>query len=207
MFISRVELPWDAARNPYDLHKNLWRMFPGEAREVRATGDEARQGFLFRIEHNPIGRAARLLVQSRRAPVQANGVQLMGSREIHPQPSPGQRLSFLLTANPTKTITDTQRDAKPGKRSDKCRVPLIREDDQCQWLSRKLGKGGNIEAVNIQPHPPLLFRKGRYAGKLVTATFEGILCVSDPERLITLLENGIGPAKAFGCGLLLLRRI
>ncbi|WP_416347508.1 type I-E CRISPR-associated protein Cas6/Cse3/CasE [Acerihabitans sp. TG2] len=29
----------------------------------------------------------------------------------------------------------------------------------------------------------------------------------DPERLITTNEKGVGKARAFGCGLLLLRRI
>lgn len=206
MFISRVELSWDAARNPYDLHRHLWHLFPGEAREARTSSEGDRQGFLFRIEHNPIGRPARLLVQSRRAPVQRGGVMLIGTREFHPQPNTGQRLGFLLTANPVKTIVDDQRDAKSDKQSEKCRVPLIKEDDQRQWLSRKLGDAGKIEAVSVLPHPPVFFRKGRHGGKLVTVTFEGVLRVSDPERLTALLENGIGPAKAFGCGLMLVRR-
>lgn len=42
---------------------------------------------------------------------------------------------------------------------------------------------------------------------VVTVTFEGVLNVIDPDRLVMLLENGIGPAKAFGCGLLLVRRL
>jgi CRISPR/Cas system-associated endonuclease Cas1 len=57
------------------------------------------------------------------------------------------------------------------------------------------------------PHVPLYFRKGKRAGKLVTCTFEGVLRVDDPERLTILLENGVGPARAFGCGLLLVRRL
>jgi CRISPR system Cascade subunit CasE len=47
---------------------------------------------------------------------------------IQPAPSAGQRLAFVLTANPVKTITDTQRNAKPDKQSEKCRVPLIKEE-------------------------------------------------------------------------------
>jgi CRISPR system Cascade subunit CasE len=206
MFMSRVELPWDAARNPYDLHRHLWHLFPGEAREARTSGAEDRQGFLFRIEQNPVGRPARVLVQSRRPPIAAEGAMLIGTREFRPQPSAGQRLAFLLTANPVKTIVDAQRDAKPGKQSEKCRVPLIKEEEQRLWLSRKLGEAGEIEVVNVLPHPPVFFRKGRRGGKLVTVTFDGVLRVDDPEQLTALLENGIGPAKAFGCGLLLVRR-
>lgn len=206
MFISRVEIPWEAVRNPYDIHRQVWRLFPGEARETRQSGEQERQGFLFRIEERRIGRPARLLVQSRRAPVRAEGILLHGSREIQPTPSVGQRLAFLLTANPVKTITDTERAAKPGKQSEKCRVPLIRENDQRNWLARKLGAAATFENTNILPHAPLYFRKDRRAGKLVTCTFEGVLKVNDPAGLVGLLENGVGHAKAFGCGLLLVRR-
>lgn len=207
MFLSRVEIPWEAARNPYDLHRQLWRLFPGEAREVRSNGDEVRQGFLFRVEDHQTGRPAPLLVQSRRAPEAAPGVTLVGTREFHPQPAAGLRLSFLITANPVKTITDAERDAKPGKKSEKCRVPLIREEEQREWLARKLAGAAEVGAVAVQPHPPFYFRKGTKAGKLAVVTFEGVLSVEEPETFVRLLENGIGPAKAFGCGLLLVRRI
>lgn len=207
MFLSRVELPWESARNPYDLHRHVWRLFPDEALEPRASGEAKRQGFLFRVEHNPTGRPARLLVQSQRAPVVAAGISLVGTREFCPRPVPKQRLGFLLTANPVKTILDAEREAKPGKKSEKCRVPLIREENQREWLRRKLALGAEVETAKVLPHPPLYFRKGNRGGKLVTSTFEGVLRVSDPHVLTVLLENGIGPAKAFGCGLLLVRRL
>lgn len=206
MFISRVEIPWEAARNPYDLHRQLWQLFPGEERETRQTGQQARQGFLFRIEERRTGRPARLLVQSRRAPVRADGLLLLGSREIHPVPGAEQRLAFVLTANPVKTVVDVEREVKPGKQSDKCRVPLIREEDQLSWLNRKLSPAATIERVDILPQVPLYFRKGKSAGKLAVCTFEGVMKVSEPQRLAYLLENGIGHGKAFGCGLLLVRR-
>jgi CRISPR system Cascade subunit CasE len=206
MFLSRVEIPWEFARNSYDLHRQLWRLFPGEKKETRNNGEELRQGFLFRIEDNSTGRPARLLVQSRRAPEAASGVVLVGTREIQPQPVAGQRLAFLLTANPVKTIADAQRDAKPGKKSEKCRVPLIKEEDQREWIARKLAGAASVEAASILPHRPLYFRKGNRGGKLVPITFEGVLCVEEPAKLTTLLENGVGPAKGFGCGLLLIRR-
>lgn len=207
MFLTRVELPWEAARNPYDIHRQLWRLFPGEAPEPRSSGDEERQGFLFRVEDSQIGRPTRLLVQSRRTPTDADGVLLIGMREFHPQPAVGQRLAFLLTANPVKTIVDAQREAKPSKRSEKCRVPLIKEEGQRLWLARKLAGAGMVEALSVLPHAPTYFRKGSRGGKLVTVTFEGVLNVTDAERLTGLLEAGIGPAKAFGCGLLLVRRV
>lgn len=37
--------------------------------------------------------------------------------------------------------------------------------------------------------------------------FTGVLQVTDPETFLEALFNGIGPAKGFGCGLLLVRRV
>lgn len=206
MFLSRVEIPWELARNPYEFHRQLWRFFPREPKEVRQSGEDIRQGFLFRVEEHRTGRPARILVQSRRAPEVAPDLVLIGTREFHPQPSARQRLAFLLTANPIKTIVDAEREQKPGKKSEKCRVPLIREEDQREWLSRKLTGAAKVEATTVQPHPPLYFRKRNRGGKLATVTYEGILCVTDTECFLSLLENGIGPAKGFGCGLMLVRR-
>ena len=206
MFLSRVEVPWEFARNPYEFHRHLWRLFPGEAKETRSNDGEVRQSFLFRIEDNQTGRPARLLVQSRRPPEATSGLIVIGTREFQPQPVAGQRLAFLLTANPVKTITDSQRDAKPGKTSEKCRVPLIHEADQRAWLTRKLANAGEIVAASVLSHAPMYFRKDNRGGKLATATFDGVLRVSDSTRLTELLENGVGPAKGFGCGLLLVRR-
>jgi CRISPR system Cascade subunit CasE len=207
MFLSRVEIPWEAARNPYEFHRRLWDLFPGKPRESRISADEVRQGFLFRVEDNPPGRPARLLVQSRQAPRLATGLAVLGTREFCPRPVQGQRLAFLLTVNPVKTITDQERADKPDKRSEKCRVPLIREEELRAWLARKLASAAEVVAVNVLPHPPLYFRKGNRGGKLVTASFEGVLGVADTDALVKHLENGIGPAKAFGCGLLLVRRL
>lgn len=223
MFISRVEVPWEAARNAYDIHRQLWRLFPGEERETRQSSEQDRQGFLYRVESHRVGRPAILLLQSRRAPTRSDGLILHGSREIRPMPSAKQRLAFLLTANPTRTVVDEQGADKPhklerhaekqAKRPDRkshapsCRVPLIKEDEQRAWLVRKLAGAASLEGADILQHEPLYFRKGRAAGKLVTCTFEGVLRVDEPECLARLLENGIGHAKAFGCGLLLVRRL
>lgn len=84
---------------------------------------------------------------------------------------------------------------------------LIREEEQRTWLERKLAGAAAIEAATLQPRAPLYFRKGNRAGKLVAITFEGVLQVLDSTLMLSLLENGIGPAKGFGCGLLLVRKL
>lgn len=51
-----------------------------------------------------------------------------------------------------------------------------------------------------------LQRKGEAPIRFSTLDFEGVLVVRDPERFIAKVATGFGPQKAFGCGLMLLRR-
>lgn len=207
MYLSRIEIPWSIFRNPYRIHKDIWQLFPGMSREPRKSRDEERQGFLFRMEGSHPGRPARLLLQSRQSPVPSEKVTLIATKELNPRPAEGQLLSFLLTANPVKTITD-----KGGRKNNKdepkkCRVPLIKEDQQIEWLRTRLKDAAALESVKVRSLAPLFFLKKGEAGKLSPVEFEGVLRVIIPDLLLTTLENGIGPAKAFGCGLMLLRRI
>ena len=206
MFISRIEMPWDCVRNPYEIHRCLWRLFPGEGKEARGALEEERQGFLFRVEQYAAGRPVRVLLQSRLAPAAAEGLALLGTRRFDPQPEAGQSLAFVLTANPVKTVVDSLKDDKPGKRSATVRVPLVKEEEQRAWLIRKLAPGAEVEQATVRAHEPIYFRKSNRAGKIVSATFEGVLRVRDGAGLRDMLAKGIGPAKSFGCGLLLLRR-
>ena len=214
MFISRVEVDWSKARNPYDLHRAVWTLFPEQEKETRSSLDESRQGFLFRVEENRPGQPAHLLVQSRIEPqVEGQWARVLGRREFDPQPSEGQRLAFLVTANPVKTIDDQRHESKPGKKPNKkdrfkCRVPLLREEEQIAWLVRRLDGSARVESAVVQAHPLLFFRDERKNnGKLLTVTFQGLLRVTASEPLRERLHNGIGPAKAFGCGLMLVRRV
>lgn len=49
-------------------------------------------------------------------------------------------------------------------------------------------------------------RKGEAAIRFSTLDFEGVLEVVDPATLVSAVVRGVGPQKAFGCGLMLLRR-
>jgi CRISPR system Cascade subunit CasE len=86
-------------------------------------------------------------------------------------------------------------------------VPLIKEAEQREWIARKLASAGEIEVVSVLSHAPTYFRKGNRGGKLATVNFDGVLRVSDPTLITKLLENSIGHAKAYGCNLLLVRRL
>ncbi len=200
MHLSKIWLAPDRLDNAWEWHRALWTLFPGIRRQ---PGESA--PFLYRMEKMSLVQGAEVMVQSSLSPAKKSSrARLLASRDIDPRPRKGQKLAFRLTANVTKAIRDKDQPER------KIRVPLIKEWQQIDWLKRKLdGSADHFSTLHIQPHRPTYFRKGNRnrPGKIVTVSFEGILEVEDPEALVDQIAKGIGPAKAFGCGLMLLRRI
>ena len=84
---------------------------------------------------------------------------------------------------------------------------------QRDWLLKRTDANGfsvplednGRPAVDVVARAQDTFHRPR--GKRVTlsrATFEGVLQVEDPSALRAALTHGIGPAKAYGCGLMTL---
>lgn len=208
MILSRITVDWRNAANPYDIHRALWRLFPGQAKEARENFAARRTGFLFRIETLAVGHGAMVLMQSATPPTaEAEGARVLRlSSPFGPILQTGQRLGFLLTANPVKAIADENGRLNCKGEMKKCRVPLLREEERRAWLARKLDGAAELENVELRTDRPLYFRK-QGVGKIVPVTFEGTLQVTGGAELVHHLKNGIGPAKAFGCGLMLVRRL
>ncbi len=194
MYLSKVFLEPVALNNAHVWHKALWTLFPNRVPDTTAP-------FLFLIEQMNLAKGAKLLVQSEQLPEKSSNVaRVLAHKHWQPQFHLGQRLVFSLRANPTKKIRDKDNSER------KIRVPLIKEEEQEAWLNRKLDPVGNLHEIRIQKHPPIYFRKGARAGKVVSVSYEGIFEVQNPKSLQKIWESGIGPAKAFGCGMLMIRR-
>ncbi|MDC9155424.1 type I-E CRISPR-associated protein Cas6/Cse3/CasE [Escherichia coli] len=84
----------------------------------------------------------------------------------------------------------------------RCRVPLIKEAEQIAWLQRKLGNAARVEDVHPISERPQYFSGDGKSGKIQTVCFEGVITINDAPALIDLVQQGIGPAKSMGCGLL-----
>lgn len=201
MYLSKVLINGTACRNPYEIHRVLWKLFPEDA--------DAERDFLFRVERAG-QQSVEVLMLSRREPATAGArdVRLMGSKPYILSLQQDQRLRFMLVANPVKTINDESARLNSANEIKKCRVPLIREEDLRAWLRRKLESVAVVEAVKVEKRPAMNFRKTREkrVGKVQAVSFHGVLSVTDSAGLISLINTGIGPAKAFGCGLLSLAR-
>ena len=84
---------------------------------------------------------------------------------------------------------------------------LLREADQQAWLDRKAAAGGfRVLAVRASNVRPWRWARGGTRARHDGVDFEGVLQVADPGRFLATVETGIGPAKAFGFGLLSLAR-
>lgn len=85
-------------------------------------------------------------------------------------------------------------------------VPESRTDLPIPGLSNRSEGGAPAREVRITARDRRSFAKGSRGAPVVlhTATFEGRLQVTDARLLTERLLGGIGPAKAYGCGLLTL---
>ena len=122
MYISELALNWNFQRNPYEIHRLLWGFFPGMP--------ESKRPFLYRVSSRRTEEPFGILMQSSIAPddkAKVKGCVLSRTKEFHLSLAKGQMYRFLLCANPIKRLA-----------KERCRVPLIDEDQLYSWLAKKL---------------------------------------------------------------------
>lgn len=175
-------------RDGYAWHAALWHAFPGR--------DGQSQPFLFRIDRR--GDLVECLMLSDPEPKP----QHWGAWEVKtvvPDFLEHSRYRFQIRANPTMR-----------RSSDGRRLGIYGEDRLRAWLHRKADAAGfavgNGSLVVGAPIDETFVKNGR-RGKHVSVDFQGLLEVKDREAFRTAFANGIGSAKAFGYGLLMLQPI
>lgn len=118
---------------------------------------------------------------------------------------PGMRARFKIELN---TVYSTTKNVEKGKRG---RVVPVPHEKLGEFFLDRTEKNGflvNKNELAITNIGKKLFRRKKEDGEketrvnLVSATFEGILTVTDEERFRETLVMGIGRKKAYGFGLL-----
>lgn len=192
--------------NPYELHRTLASAFQNTDGKSYREHHEV----LFRLEplDHP-GAQPNILVQSKSQP---DWTELLKdylldaqSKSVKAEFYVNQMLSFRLLANPSKKIP------VDGK-SQGQRVPLFDKLDNTgknpalEWLSRKGEQFGFHVGFAITHSYWQSFRLSAKHDnniiKMYAVRYEGLLRVTDPDRLSQGLRSGIGPGKSFGFGLL-----
>jgi CRISPR system Cascade subunit CasE len=218
MLFSRVELaPASAAdladsglfATPYTVHQAVWKLF--------SNGEPRDRDFLFRVERLE-GRPL-VFTLSARPPKDSKGLWRIESKLFAPDLRAGDRLAFRLRANPT--IRRKEAGADSGQRCDAIydarrrekaaglerSVQEVAQEVGEAWLRRKSAElGFELETVAVDGYEVHRFKKKGQEVSVATCDFEGRLTVTDPERFRTTLATGIGSAKGFGNGLLLVKR-
>jgi len=148
------------------------------------------------------------------------------SKRYDPQLREGQSLAFQLRVNPVikkshengkQRAHDVVMNAKWEMRQDgtweDCELTeaQLAQREGERWLQRRTehyGYNFAPDQVRVESHRKHSFRKSSN-GRRVTFTtmdFVGQLVVTDPERFREeALFSGMGPSKAYGCGLLMVR--
>ena len=185
MYLSELQLDPSVFRNPYEIHRVIWRLFPDQP--------DMERPFLYRIQRDHRDRPSRLLVLSNIEPIpKADRVSILrGPKPVEIPVQKGQWWRFALTANPTKRIAKTR-----------ARVPLGDDVQRTDWLRRQLASAAELAEAHVTATRTIVFTKGQTHGTVQQVDLTGLLVVKDVDQLHRLIQTGIGPAKAFGCGLL-----
>ncbi|WP_448062247.1 type I-E CRISPR-associated protein Cas6/Cse3/CasE [Cellulomonas hominis] len=236
MYLSRIQLnpkrrdAWRLLGSPQRLHAAVLQSFPAPP-----TGDQGGAArVLWRLDHDD--HRADLYVVSPEQPDFAHLAEQAGwptTERGATKPyaaflerlAAGQVWAFRLAANPTRYLPHPT----TGRMQRFGHVTVAQQE---QWLLdkaetsgfrvtatiRRTVDGGESAIPEIAVTDRTMHRFDRRttdpgAGRprkdsvtLTVAQFDGRLEVTDPEALRRALVTGIGPAKAYGCGLLTLAR-
>jgi CRISPR system Cascade subunit CasE len=215
-------LPGDDDQRASAAHRLLWALF--------ADGPDRVRDFLWRDDGGDTWRRRTFLVLSARAPQDRRALFDIETKTFAPFLAPGRRLRFRLRASPA--ASEPRGPGQRGKRVDPVakalsglspeqraanRHDLIQEVGG-RWLDRQGeragfrvvqaadGDGGTRRRLMVDGDQWRRVR--RLQGRPMTFSqldFEGELTVEDPDLFLAALGRGFGRAKAFGCGLMLIR--
>lgn len=203
--LNALLLPQNAGARTDAQHRLLWTLF--------ADDPDRRRDFLWRED-----REGEFLVVSEREPVPTDLFSRVETKPYAPQNSSGDWLFFSLRANATRSKKEGKRvdvvmDAlHPIPKVDRAaRRMEIAEREGSAWLGRQGERNGfmahHCTVTDYSVHALPSHRGPRDAQpQFGILDLQGEIEVTDPDAFLYGLTKGLGRAKAFGCGLMLIRR-
>lgn len=209
----------------YIAHQLLWDLFPNDGIKKR--------DFLFHKENN--SELPLFYVVSDEKPL-SNDALFVQTKFFSPQLVEGQKLAFTLSANPVVTRKTEGRihsvkhniwvDTKKTKKrelenstgvfertsSNLQKVKQACELASKEWLMQhgKQRCGFHLTEDDILIREVLdhrFYKKSKEPIRFTSIHYEGVLTVTNPIAFTKMLNEGLGKSKAFGCGLMLIRRV
>jgi CRISPR system Cascade subunit CasE len=213
--IAPLLIPDDKKQQAGHAHRVLWLLFQDIP--------DSKRDFLWRDEGD-----GRYLILSQRPPTDPLGLFELTSKDFAPDLAVGDKLAYTLRANPVVASKPARKSADQGTRARGQKIDVVMQAlhavpkgerglvrDQIaseagqSWLASQGGKAGfKLSApplIDGYAQIPIERKKGRPAGFSVL-DFKGALEITDPAAFVAKLTTGFGSAKAFGNGLMLIRR-
>lgn len=230
MYLSRITIKPDAVKSkeflrvaagPYQIHSMIWELF--------SESEDQKRDFLYRVDTNN-GKPV-IYSLSQREPSNLSTLWKVETKPYNPQISVGMTLEFTLRVNPVITRTAPTKNGVKGKQSRHDVVmdakKRIREEkgdnadfsmnelvqqEGFRWLntrSERCGFSIREGDVRVDAYGQMNFMQGKKGKKITISTldYNGVLTVTDKDKFEEALYHGIGPAKGFGCGLMMIKRI
>ena len=222
--------PDDAGRRADAHHRLLWTLF--------SDGRDRDRDFLWRAE--PRGR---FYVLSHRRPEPHGLFEAPEVKAFEPVLTKGDRLTFLLRANATRSIPGEpladgsgrrqrgrtvdvamhllkdvprrERSAEPASAPARSQRAATRHDLARQaaeeWISAQGARHGfSVRDFTLEHYSTVTLAgyRGPRKGEPRFGVFDmtGTVEVTEPDAFLIRLAEGFGRAKAYGCGLMLIRR-
>jgi CRISPR system Cascade subunit CasE len=187
-------------------HRLVWTLF--------ADGPDRTRDFLWRADG-----AGRFFALSRRPPRASELFEPPETKLFDPVLAAGDRLAFILRANATKdraraskdrridVVMDGLHDLPKGERAE--RRDAVAQEAGGDWLARQgAAKGFEPIRTTVEGYDTLAIDRGRgrRGARFGILDMTGTIRVTDPNAFLAALATGFGRAKAWGCGLMLIRR-
>ncbi|MCK5241953.1 type I-E CRISPR-associated protein Cas6/Cse3/CasE [bacterium] len=212
-WLARLEIDTDRAMqegmiDTYSWHKKLWQCFPDDP--------EATRDFLSRVDQ--LEGKLRFWISSERKPEKPNWClpDRFEVKEIKSALLEHQYYTFDVRVNPAKRECIKRENNKTvinekGKRIRGKRRAITKQGELKIWFERKAEEGGfrliADKPLEISPVISNYFKKKNHEGFHGGAQFRGRLEIVDRDKFKETYAKGIGSAKGFGFGMLLIAPI
>jgi CRISPR system Cascade subunit CasE len=206
--LARLLVPDAAGARAAAAHRLVWALF--------ADGPERQRDFLWREEA-----PGQFLALSARPPGNLDDLFELDFKPFAPALEPGDRLGFSMRANPV--IARPAAPGQRGKRHDVVMDALYRMPAGERATTRMetvlaagrawLARQGTVHGFRPDPEVAVdgyetvvIPRDSGSPVRFGVLDFTGVLTVEDPQQFLAALAAGFGRSRAFGCGLMLIRR-
>lgn len=221
--LAPLLIPAEEGARTTAAHRLVWSLF--------ADQSERKRDFLWHEEA-----PGTFLVLSERPPADAHAMFEIEKKAFAPDLKAGDRLAFFLRANPVLTTAKPDGKGRRRHDVVMAAIRPLPKGGRAGPRAKALGWSAAEDADTDPPAPVAwVKRQGRAAGfevegatalgyrqlrlprddgegrhrddiRFSTVDLEGTLTVTDPQIFLAAIRRGFGKAKAFGCGLMLIRR-